>query len=210
MSVWYDAPTPHEFYRIHQSIAQHASDIESRACFRCASARLEPGGLHKQAGRGAATVMTMWHPVTLPVRQRIPLLPTPGKEGIEVFAPRRRSRTAAALVAAVALLLQSFFTAWAAAAMPAGPMLDAFGNPLCIGGSVDSGASPAGDHAGQANCCTLGCCSAAPAVGASPDDGGWLIVPRVVTADLCGIPNVVPPARPERDPGNARAPPPAA
>ena len=121
--------------------------------------------------------------------------------------PRRRSSTAAALVAAVALLLQSFLTAWTAAAMPVGPMLDSFGNPLCIGGSVDGGKSPDSDHAGQTNCCILGCNSAASVAGSSPDDRNWLIVPRFIVADLSGFQHLAPPDRPELDSGSARAPP---
>lgn len=61
------------------------------------------------------------------------------------------------IIATVALvmLVQSFVLAWSAAAAPSRPMLDIFGNPLCIT-SVEHDGEPQ-DHSKLPNCCTSGC-----------------------------------------------------
>lgn len=123
------------------------------------------------------------------------------------------SRTFVALAAALVLVLQSFATAWAAGAMPAGAMLDAFGNPLCITSAdqqtVDlDGSGPAGDHSKVPNCCTLGCSMGSPVLATPADDAGtWLLLRlEAAEADFM-VSATVSVAFPDHDPGNPRAPP---
>jgi len=68
------------------------------------------------------------------------------------------SRISVALVAAYMLILQGLFGAFALGAAAALPMLDAFGNPLCITSS-DPTASDTDDtsHSAVPDCCTVAC-----------------------------------------------------
>lgn len=123
---------------------------------------------------------------------------------------RRYARApAVALLAACALVLQSFLAAWAAGAMPSAAMLDAFGNPLCITSTDHDEADRSGGHTGAADEC-LACCMAlsqlAPSYGA-----GAVLLTRLRTDDHRLLPRRGPDVRsPDHDPGNPRAPPPAA
>lgn len=58
---------------------------------------------------------------------------------------------------ALVLVLHAFLSAWSAAAMPADPVLDGFGNPLCISGFEAGGNSHGDGHSGLPDCCALGC-----------------------------------------------------
>jgi len=69
----------------------------------------------------------------------------------------RRGSTVAFVVACV-FVLQSFLSVWASTAMAATPMLDRFGNPLCITSVEHGDTSPASDHSNLPDCCTVGCC----------------------------------------------------
>lgn len=54
-------------------------------------------------------------------------------------------------------VLHLFLSAWSVAAMPVDPVLDGFGNPLCISGLEEGGNSHGDGHSGLSACCTLGC-----------------------------------------------------
>ena len=117
-----------------------------------------------------------------------------------------RRGTAIALVAALIFVVQASLSVWAGAAAAAQPMLDAFGNPLCI--TSDDGSSlPGDDHARQPNCCTLGCSTFSPVL-PEPDRGALdvatfrgsdvLLPPGTVSTGLRGL---------DHAPGSPRAPP---
>jgi hypothetical protein len=122
------------------------------------------------------------------------------------------SRTFVALAAAFVLVLQAFATAWAAGVMPSGPMLDAFGNPLCITSTDQQTADhdgPAGDHSKMPNCCTMGCSNASALLATPADDSGaWLPVRLDAAEADFRTSNAVFVAFPDHDPGSPRAPPP--
>ena len=123
---------------------------------------------------------------------------------------RTDSRLMVALVAALVLLAQTFGTAHASGAMPFGPMLDAFGNPLCLT-NADGSSGVDRDRKGTAlsfsDCCTLGCSTMSPVL---PVPGGEAILsaPEPLAAAF-GIPfgsdRIV--TTPGHEPGNPRAPP---
>lgn len=110
-----------------------------------------------------------------------------------------------AFVAALVLLMQAFTSAWAAGAMPMQPLLDSFGNPLCITGT-DHGGTPS-DHSKLPNCCTLGCGSVSPALHVPDLDGAAIARPLVVSHVLHAIGEDIIARSPEHDPGSPRAPP---
>lgn len=117
-----------------------------------------------------------------------------------------RFRVWPALVAACVILLQASAASFAAG-MNTGPMLDAFGNPLCLSDSVQSRDDAGGDHAKLPSCCTLGCVGNAQLL--SPPDH-FTTAERIPlhVLDLRPRPDralVI--GAPEHDPGNPRAPP---
>lgn len=63
-------------------------------------------------------------------------------------------RSGVAFVAALVLLLQSLLPAGAHAA---GPLLDIFGNPLCISGADGHSPVPPNDHSQLPDCCAANC-----------------------------------------------------
>ncbi|WP_396998037.1 DUF2946 family protein [Ochrobactrum sp. S1502_03] len=112
-----------------------------------------------------------------------------------------------AFMAACVLFLQSFFAAYASAGVASQPILDAFGNPLCI---TSSSTDPDGKepvHSKLPNCCTFGCSSVSPLLPA-PDIGQIVaLTARFDDAAVSfhqtrffGHPTT-------RDPGRPRAPP---
>lgn len=150
----------------------------------------------------------MSHPAASASPFRPALLMFPSERNPNVSRMVRRSGTAVALAAAFVLVLQSFATAWASGAMPLGPMLDGFGNPLCVTGVVHDDGAPAGDHSKVPNCCTLGCGIAAPIVPAASDAAAvWPRMP--IGGKAAGWPAVSAPIldQPDHDPGSPRAPP---
>jgi hypothetical protein len=97
---------------------------------------------------------------------------------------RRTQDITIALVASVMLFLQGVVTAWSAGIMPLGPMLDAFGNPLCITSTDRS--PPSENHSSLPDCCTMGCASASPLV-ALPASDGHGAIPFFVTVFEPGV-----------------------
>lgn len=109
--------------------------------------------------------------------------------------------------AVILLVLQTFLTAHGAGAAPAHPILDAFGNPICITGTTDADSSSGDGHSGAPGCCTMGCAMSA----AGP-------LPPVATAGEAMRPPLQAPIsrdvsetalrdHNDHDPGNPRAPP---
>jgi hypothetical protein len=98
-----------------------------------------------------------------------------------------RRSYAVAVVAAALLFVHSIALAWNAGAMPLGPMLDQFGNPLCItSGDHDAPAQP---HGEVPSCCAIGCMFAASwTAGASGDKPSYLLeIPDHVAANGCPV-----------------------
>lgn len=120
---------------------------------------------------------------------------------------RHKRATAVAFVAACVLVLQSLLGAWANSAMAATPLLDAFGNPLCITSVDHDGKLPAGDHSKLPDCCAFGCSMVSSLLDAAPDTGLGLLRPLTsddVRFDLVEAFHV---PGPDHHPGNPRAPP---
>lgn len=121
-------------------------------------------------------------------------------------AVRPRSGTFVALVAALVILLQGLTTAWADGRMAGAPLLDIFGNPICLTDSVDQ--SPTGDdHAKVPNCCTFGCPVAASALTAPPAQADVAAPHADSHAEAPQRLRTVVLVPPDHDPGNPRAPP---
>lgn len=115
-------------------------------------------------------------------------------------------RSLIALTAICALILQSYFFAWAAAAPPAHPV-DAFGNPLCVT-STDDGAGAPGQPHDVADCCALGCGAVATLAVARGAAGGEPILwPLDGQAPAPRTDPPIPMREPGHDPGSPRAPP---
>lgn len=87
---------------------------------------------------------------------------------------RSRSKTvnmAVAFVAAYMLVLQALFGAFALGAAAASPLLDVFGDPLCVsaGATGESETAP-GNHSVLPGCCTVACGMFAAATAADRHD----------------------------------------
>lgn len=106
------------------------------------------------------------------------------------------------------LVVQAMLAAFAVGAAAAAPMLDAFGNPLCIAGMAASGTGDSPDSA-LPGCCTGACGMVAPLAPASPAARS-LANPLAFSIDAPrGSMRAAPPAAEDHDPGSPRAPPPA-
>jgi hypothetical protein len=124
-----------------------------------------------------------------------------------LFKPKQSPRTFAALVAACVIVLQSFFTAWAAGAMPIQPMLDIFGNPLCIT-SLDKGnKGPVGDHSKLPDCCTFGCTMGSSVLAVAPTEHAEPLRPLLRSRVVAPLYRTDAIQIPDHDPGSPRAPP---
>lgn len=117
-----------------------------------------------------------------------------------------RTGTLVALAAALVILLQGLGAAWANGRMAGAPMLDIFGNPICLTDSVDTSA-PGDDHAKVPNCCALGCPMAASAL-AAPPAHFHVATPTIRShaSKRFGLRPVIL-APPDHDPASPRAPP---
>ena len=120
---------------------------------------------------------------------------------------RHHRGSTVALVAAFVLLLQSFVTAWAAGAMPPAPLLDAFGNALCITSTDHHGEAPAGDHSRPFNCCTFFCNTASPVLAMPSGAGVTHLRPLVRSNVPFTARKTIRVRAPDHDPGSPRAPP---
>lgn len=69
---------------------------------------------------------------------------------------QKQSRIGIALFTSCMLVFQALVTAFAMGPAQAVPVLDAFGNPLCITGT-EAPAHNRADHAVPADCCTVSC-----------------------------------------------------
>ncbi|MER2537462.1 MAG: hypothetical protein ABTQ31_20115 [Rhizobiaceae bacterium] len=115
--------------------------------------------------------------------------------------------TIVALVAAVLLVAQAFLTAWAAGAMPLGPQLDVFGNPLCINGAHQDGGGPATDHPGLPDCCAFGCGMVSPLLPVPAGESAGVVHSPASSGVHFPWATGFPPSPPAHDPGSPRAPP---
>lgn len=127
-----------------------------------------------------------------------------------MLALRRKPRFWIALVTGIVLALQALAFAGSAAAMPMASQLDAFGNPLCIGGSTHNGADRGDDHSKMPNCCAWGCSMASSTLAAPPNPGIGLLRPLVQSTLLSFNHALISVGFPDHDPASPRAPPPSA
>ncbi len=118
-----------------------------------------------------------------------------------------KRRSTVAFIAAAILVVQAFVVAWGSAAMAAQPMLDDFGNPLCVTSTVQDGTAPAGDHGQLPPCCLVGCTVASASLAAP--DMAVIVVEFELPAD--GVSPLPAPVAAlvsrDHDPGSPRAPP---
>jgi len=132
------------------------------------------------------------------------VLINPARIGIaSMRATRTNQMPWIALVAAMLMLVQSVAASFAARAVH--PVLDAFGNPLCIARTDHK--APQSDHGKVPGCCILNCGTLASAI-APPPDKAWLdlgfdtapirFAPVLAEIDI---------ASNDHDPGSPRAPP---
>lgn len=114
-----------------------------------------------------------------------------------------------AFVAAYMLVLQALVGAFALGAAAASPMLDAFGNPLCITStdSTDTG-SDRSDHSALPDCCTTACSMFAP-VTTEERTPSSVLNPFLSASDALtpAFETVAHFISPERSPGSPRSPP---
>lgn len=111
-----------------------------------------------------------------------------------------------ALCAALVLMLQAFTSGFVAAAAPVAPMVDAFGNVLCMD-SGHGGSVPSDEHGKMVNCCTFGCSTTSPLLVAREAQQAWLIELRSFAANPLGMTETIRAEHPDFDPGSPRAPP---
>lgn len=115
-----------------------------------------------------------------------------------------------ALVASYMLVLQILVGSFAMGAATAGPMLDVFGNPLCITSSAPVGTdTDRTTHSALPDCCTVACSMFAPATAEDRTATNWLSNPLDTTTTLLRVPTDAPAndAPLHRGPGSPRAPP---
>jgi hypothetical protein len=120
---------------------------------------------------------------------------------------RHRRGSAVAFIAALVLVLQSFLSASASGAFAATPLLDAFGNPLCITSVDRDGSPPTHDHSKLTDCCAFGCSMVSPLFAAAPGDDIGLSSPLAsddIRYELIQSFHI---RAPDHDPGSPRAPP---
>ena len=122
-----------------------------------------------------------------------------------MLKPVQGSQALVALVAGCLLLVQAFTSAWASGAMPLGPRLDAFGNPLCIT-STDND-DPTGGHSKLPDCCVLGCSAAVPPLAAPACGSIVLALPLQRSGSGLSVRIVVRAEIQDHNPGSPRAPP---
>jgi len=121
-----------------------------------------------------------------------------------LLSAAQRRQFAFALVAALAFMLQAIGNAWADRTVP---LLDAFGNPLCIGNEVPFGEQHKGDHGNQSDCCAIACsgwaASALDPKSASDIIGHFRAISEPLRGEIGGRPEL--PVRNKQ--ANPRAPP---
>ena len=120
---------------------------------------------------------------------------------------RHRRGLTVAFVAAGVLVLQFLFSAWATSAIAATPLLDRFGNPLCITSIDHGGALPAGNHSNLPDCCAFGCSLTSPLLGTGPADPTGLFRPLSCADARFDLFRAIHIEGPDHVPGSPRAPP---
>lgn len=112
-----------------------------------------------------------------------------------------------ALFVALVFLLQWSASVWTASAMPLGPQLDVFGNPLCATGPGSSPVNSGGDHAKVTACCTAGCHLASSVLESGKGASWTAAVPLVAAAEVRLQGREAAVLARHHDPGRQRAPP---
>lgn len=122
---------------------------------------------------------------------------------MEVRASTRRMIVA--LATSCLLLLQTLGTSLAMGSMANGPMLDSFGNVLCLSASTQQQNA----HSGSAvpACCALGCQLANILLGAPPEHLSLVAQIRSGALIKSSHGNQIILVRPDHDPSQPRAPP---
>lgn len=122
---------------------------------------------------------------------------------------RYSGRTGIALVAAYLLVVQALLGSFALGIAAASPLLDAFGNPLCITTTDAAGTdTDRGIHDAVPDCCTVACSMFAPAplhqhgAGLAPNPTAVSVAVPSVRSASAG-----PRLHPARSPGSPRSPP---
>lgn len=117
------------------------------------------------------------------------------------------SKRRGALLIALVFLLQWFSSVWTATAMPLGPQLDVFGNPLCATGTGSTPVNSGGDHAKVTACCTAGCHVASSVVADGSSHTWTAVTPLLAALDLGLEGREAAVLARHHDPGRPRAPP---
>lgn len=116
-------------------------------------------------------------------------------------------RASTAILAAMLFVVQMMISSWAMAGSVGQPMVDAFGNPLCVTDADGNPVNPSKGHRELPACCTIGCSAFSASLLASPVEPAS--APLVASGEptFVLVRSVDPGARLDHDPGNPRAPP---
>ena len=116
-------------------------------------------------------------------------------------------RSLTAILATLLFVVQMMISSWAMAGSVGQPMVDAFGNPLCVTDADGNPVSPSKDHGKLPACCAIGCSVFSASLLATPvEPAPASPVPSAEPAFV--LPRAVDPlARLDHDPGSPRAPP---
>ena len=116
-------------------------------------------------------------------------------------------RSLTAILAAVVFVVQMMLSSWAMAASVGQPMVDAFGNPLCVTDAGGNPSNPPKDHNKLPACCTIGCSAFSAGLVAFPADPARVsLAPSPEPAFT--LPRASDPVvHLDHDPGSPRAPP---
>ncbi|WP_172724529.1 hypothetical protein [Neorhizobium tomejilense] len=115
-----------------------------------------------------------------------------------------------ASIAAYALVVQMVLGSILLGSAVAAPVIDDFGNPLCITHAGGSGQSDHEDGPKLPECCTQACSVLAPALAPQFSDNFLSNRLEATAKPVPAEADIGPFERPETSPGNPRAPPPAA
>lgn len=116
-------------------------------------------------------------------------------------------RLGTACFAAYMFVLQMLFSAFTVGAANSAPMLDAFGNPLCITSNVAPNAHDDTGKGGLPECC-MGACSMFAPVGSGAPSAHFLANPLLVPFALVSASERPAPSLwPDHSPAHPRAPP---
>jgi hypothetical protein len=116
-------------------------------------------------------------------------------------------RASTAILAAVLFVVQMMISSWAMAGSVGQPMVDAFGNPLCVTDADGNPVGPSKDHRELPACCAIGCSAFSASLLAPPVETASASLVAAGRPIFVLVRPVDPAARFDHDPGNPRAPP---